>query len=141
MEKLVTVASIVTYVCLALLVAAFSLNAWGVVSGDFEYHCDAQFFALIQLVLGASTAVWTAGGIASYRQRKAEEVFEAERLPTVPPGKLLVKKAEQPRYEEAIECVIISESKAEQDHLSVLFPKPVEPWDGELALPSKEIEQ
>jgi len=148
-NKLITVASIVTYACLTLLIAAFALNAWGVVTGRFDYHCEANLFSLIEFVLGASSAVWTGAFLSMYRKEKAEErAFNQEKIPTIQPDSVtvLVERKDVPKYEEAIDCIVVTNEKTNdkieerncqrEEHLNVLMPENVTTfWDGEISLP------
>ncbi len=97
---------------LTLLTAAFVLNAYGIISGRFDYPFPGEIIGLCQLVLGAAISVLTLGGIAAMRAREDKE-FSTD-------GTVLVEPAQIERAKDLVEIVTVT-------------PEPA-PWDGDLAI-------
>jgi len=102
------VAVLVVVAMLTMLAAAFFLNAYGIVSGRFDYPFDPAIIGLCQLVLSAAVSVLALG-------QYVEEEEEQER--------------------EEVKClpapVTDAEIVVESEQLDNLFPGE---WDGEITI-------
>lgn len=129
MKALILIAAVVVVGMLTLLTAAFVLNAWGIVSGRFDYPFPREIIGLCQIVLGAAISVLTLGGIAAVRAKDAEDNF----ISAVPvDGKELVEPAQIEKAKDSAEIVTVTAEKFdERTHLDRLFPGE---WDGEITI-------
>lgn len=98
---------------LTLLTAAFVLNAYGIVTGRFDYPFPGEIIGLCQLVLGAAISVLTLGGIAAMRAHEDDDDTEV----------LAIEPAE--------EVAVTIEPEPQAEHLNNLYPVP---WEGDLAI-------
>lgn len=101
------VAVLVVVAMLTLLAAAFFLNAYGIVSGRFDYPFDPAIIGLCQLVLSAAVSVLALG-----RYVEKEEEQEREEVKCLP-------------------APVTDVEIVESEHLDRLFPGE---WDGEITI-------
>ena len=115
---------------LGLLTAAFVLNAYGIVSGRFDYPFPGEIFGLCQLVLGAAISVLTLGGIVALRSQEDEE---DERISPVPiECKVLIEPAQIEKAKDSAEIVTVTAEKFdERTDLDNLYPGI---WDGQISI-------
>lgn len=80
MQTVIQIAALVVLTMLVLLGAAFILNAYGIVSGKFDYPLPPELIGLCQLILGSATTVLTIAGLVEVRRAErpgAEEIAAA----------------------------------------------------------------
>lgn len=145
LKALILIAAATVAFCVALIASIVSVNAWGVISGGFDYPLQMEVLRWAFGILGGSTTVLTLGGIVEIRKAEAEkmaleqEQFDRESIETIPPGKVCVDVHEIPRIMESAEIVTVAaeELQAEEkkelrakEHLDNLYPS----WDGEISL-------
>lgn len=109
MKGVMEVAVLVVVAMLTLLAAAFCLNAYGIVSGRFDYPFDPAIVGLCQIVLSAAVTVLALG---RYVENEEEEQVREE-----------VKCLPAP--------VTDAEIVIESEQLDNLFPGV---WDGEMTI-------
>ena len=123
------VAVLVVVAMLTMLAAAFCLNAYGIVSGRFDYPFDPAIIGLCQLVLAAGVSCLTYAQVA---KREEEEVFDEEKIGTVEPGKVYLPAA---LHDKAVADAEIVQDAAEKfderTHLDHLF---LGAWVGEISI-------
>lgn len=128
LKGVMEVAVLVVVAMLTMLAAAFCLNAYGIVSGRFDYPFDPAIIGLCQIVLSAAVTVLALGRYVE----QEEEVFDAERIGTVEPGKVYLPAA---MHDKAVADAEIVQDAAEKfderTHLDHLFPGS---WDGEISI-------
>ena len=105
------VAVLVVVAMLTLLAAAFFLNAYGIVSGRFDYPFDPAIIGLCQLVLSAAVSVLALGQYVEEEEEQERE--EVNCLPALPAP------------------ITDAEIVVESEQLDNLFPGE---WDGEITI-------
>lgn len=114
---------------LTLLTAAFVLNAYGIVTGRFDYPFPGEIVGLCQLVVGASMTILTLGGIAAIRAKEHDDHCLSE-VPV--DGAVLIEPAQIEKAKDSAEIVTVTAEKFdERTHLDHLFPGS---WDGEISI-------
>lgn len=129
MKGLILIAAVVVVGMLTLLTAAFVLNAWGIVSGRFDYPFPGEIIGLCQLVLGAAISVLTLGGIAAMRAAREEDECIT---PVSIDGKVLIEPALIEKAKDSAEIVTVTAEKFdERTDLDNLYPGI---WDGQISI-------
>ena len=83
MQTVIQIAALVVLTMLVLLGAAFILNAYGIVSGKFDYPLPPELIGLCQLILGSATTVLTIAGLVEIRRAETSESDDVEEIEAV----------------------------------------------------------